>query len=342
MKTILTLRYCLFSIALLSVFSLSAQPDSEITIIAGKPVSDVQKTMWGVFFEDINFAADGGLYAELVKNRSFEFSLPLMGWKLVREKGDGRVMASFYSPANQGNPRFLTIVVDTPDGAYGLSNEGFRGMGIKKDLKYSFSFSAKVTSGSGLRIRVDLLNPKGESIGGSDITGFSAETNAEWKKYGISFTAYETEPKATLRVLFYGKGTINVDMISLFPSDTWKGRPNGMRNDLVQMIADLKPGFIRFPGGCIVEGRDLTNRYQWKTTIGPVDDRKLIVNRWNMEMQNHLTPDYFQTFGLGFFEYFQLAEDMGAEPLPILNCGMSCQYNAGEVVPLNELDPGCP
>jgi len=112
-----------------------------------------------------------------------------------------------------------------------------------------------------------------------------------------------------------------------------------MRKDLVQLLADLKPGFIRFPGGCIVEGRDLTNRYQWKTTVGPAEDRKLIMNRWNVEMQNHLTPDYFQTFGLGFFEYFQLAEDLGAEPLPILNCGMSCQFNAGEVVPLNELDP---
>ena len=105
------------------------------------------------------------------------------------------------------------------------------------------------------------------------------------------------------------------------------------------MIADLKPGFVRFPGGCIVEGRDLTNRYQWKTTVGPIDERKLIINRWNSEMKDHPAPDYYQTFGLGFFEYFQLAEDMGAEPLPILNCGMSCQFNAGEVVPLNELDP---
>jgi alpha-N-arabinofuranosidase len=112
-----------------------------------------------------------------------------------------------------------------------------------------------------------------------------------------------------------------------------------MRKDIVQMIADLKPGFVRFPGGCIVEGRTLENRYQWKTTVGPVEERKLIINRWNMEMRNRQAPDYFQSFGLGFFEYFQLAEDMGAEPLPILNCGMSCQFNAGEVVPLSDLQP---
>ena len=111
----------------------------------------------------------------------------------------------------------------------------------------------------------------------------------------------QTEPKARLRLLFTGKGTVDLDMVSLFPSDTWKGRAGGLRNDLVQMIADLKPGFIRFPGGCIVEGRDLTNRYQWKSTVGPVEARKMIINRWNMEMKDHQTPDYFQSFGLGFF-----------------------------------------
>jgi alpha-N-arabinofuranosidase len=146
-------------------------------------------------------------------------------------------------------------------------------------------------------------------------------------------------PEALLRLLFTGRGSADLDMISLFPSDTWKERPGGLRKDIVQMIADLKPGFVRFPGGCIVEGRDLTNRYQWKTTVGPVDERRMITNRWNLEIRNRQAPDYFQSFGLGFFEYFQLAEDFGAEPLPILNCGMSCQFNAGEVVPLNELDP---
>jgi alpha-N-arabinofuranosidase len=145
--------------------------------------------------------------------------------------------------------------------------------------------------------------------------------------------------KAKLRVMLKGKGKIGVDIISLFPVDTWKGRPGGLRKDIAQMIADLKPGFVRFPGGCIVEGRDLENRYQWKNTVGQVDQRKMIINRWNNEMRDRQAPDYFQSFGVGFYEYFLFSEDIGAEPLPILNCGMSCQFNAGEVVPLGELDP---
>jgi alpha-L-arabinofuranosidase len=136
-----------------------------------------------------------------------------------------------------------------------------------------------------------------------------------------------------------GKGTVDVDMISLFPEHTWKNRPGGLRADMVQMLADLKPGFLRFPGGCIVEGSVLERRYQWKNTIKPLGDRHLIINRWNYEFLHRPTPDYFQSFGLGFFEFFQLCEDIGAQPLPILNCGMACQFNSGELCPLDQLDP---
>jgi alpha-N-arabinofuranosidase len=128
-------------------------------------------------------------------------------------------------------------------------------------------------------------------------------------------------------------------MVSLFPQHTWKNRPSGLRADLVQKLADMKPGFLRFPGGCIVEGRDLLNRYQWKKSIGDIDKRENLINRWNMEFKHRLTPDYYQTFGLGFMEYFMTAEDIGAAPLPILNCGMACQYNTGQLVPLDQLDP---
>ncbi len=128
-------------------------------------------------------------------------------------------------------------------------------------------------------------------------------------------------------------------MVSLFPKHTWKNRPGGLRADMVQMLADLHPGFMRFPGGCIVEGHWLTNRYQWKTTIGNIAERKLILNRWNDEFKHRPTPDYYQSFGLGFFEFFQLCEDIGAEPLPILNCGMACQFNSGELVPIDQMDP---
>jgi len=128
-------------------------------------------------------------------------------------------------------------------------------------------------------------------------------------------------------------------MISLFPQDTWKNRPGGLRADLVQLLADMKPGFLRFPGGCIVEGHDLSVRYQWKKTIGPVEDREVIVNRWNTEFSHRPAPDYYQSFGLGFFEYFQLCEDIGAQPLPVLNCGMACEFNTSELVPMSEIDP---
>ena len=159
------------------------------------------------------------------------------------------------------------------------------------------------------------------------------------EKYESGFVATKTDLKASLRIWFEGTGIIDIDMVSLFPGDTWKGRQNGLRADLVQLLADMKPGFIRFPGGCIVEGYDLKSRYQWKKTIGNVENRQLIVNRWNTEFVHRQTPDYYQSFGLGFYEYFQLAEDIGAEPLPILNCGMACQFNSAEVVPLDQLDP---
>jgi alpha-L-arabinofuranosidase len=131
---------------------------------------------------------------------------------------------------------------------------------------------------------------------------------------------------------------VDFSQVALFPQNTWRQRPGGLRADMVQMLADLKPGFLRFPGGCIVEGSDLSKRYQWKTTIGPLAERKLIINRWNYEFKHRPTPDYYQTFGLGFFEYFQLAEDIGAEPLPILNCGMACQFNSGEMAAVDQLD----
>ena len=325
----------LFNLILAAAFSVSAQHVKEISVIANKPVCDIQPTMWGVFFEDINFAADGGIYAELVKNRSFEFDLPLMGWEQVRQEGSGRVIPTLYSPAREGNPHFVTVYVNAEKGSFGLLNKGFRGMGIRQDNIYKFSVFARASQGSDLKMKVEILNSKGEIIGASGSISFTTE----WHKYETSIMAASTDPQAALRIMFTGKGSADIDLVSLFPADTWKGRPGGLRKDIVQMIADLKPGFIRFPGGCIVEGRNLGNRYQWKTTVGPVEDRKMIINRWNMEIRNRQTPDYFQSFGMGFFEYFLLAEDIGAEPLPIINCGMSCQFNAGEVVPLNELDP---
>ncbi|RAV99139.1 alpha-L-arabinofuranosidase [Pseudochryseolinea flava] len=317
-----------------SVIAWYSYGQSKITVNTDKPIAEIQPTMWGIFFEDINLGADGGLYAELIKNRSFEFYSPMMGWKEIKKDGaTGSVLIENRTTTNKNNPRYARFTFDASKGSYGISNEGFRGMGIKKDLQYHFSLWARAVEGNG-KMRVELVNSEDESIGSATLT-----VGKDWTKQKVSFTATSTDLKASFKIWFEGKGIVEADMISLFPNDTWKGRPEGLRQDLVQLLADMKPGFLRFPGGCIVEGRELVTRYQWKKTVGKIEDRELIVNRWNSEFKHRSTPDYYQTFGLGFFEYFQLSEDIGASPLPILNCGMACQFNTGEVVPLEELDP---
>ena len=321
-----------------SISSAVTQEKCTISIKPDKPAAEIQSTMWGVFFEDINMGADGGIYAELVKNRSFEFYKPMMGWKVQQKKfSEGALLVINRKDANTNNPRFIRVTSgNVLRGDLGLTNEGFRGMGIKKDLRYDFSVMYHQQN-AGIKMHIELVDSTGKNLGGATIT--PTETGYGWHKIAASFTAKATEMKAKMNIWFEGYGMIDLDMISLFPSDTWKSRPGGMRADMIQLLADMNPGFIRFPGGCIVEGHELATRYQWKKTIGPVEERQLIINRWNAEFAHRPAPDYFQTFGLGFFEYFQLAEDIGAEPLPILNCGMACQFNTAEVVPLDELDP---
>ena len=324
-----------------SVFSTSAIAQEKdkciINIKADKPTAEIQPTMWGVFFEDINMGADGGIYAELVKNRSFEFYKPLMGWKVEQAKfEEGTVTVLNRKEKNTANPRFIRVKVNHTGKSLGLTNEGFRGMGIKKGLRYDFSVMYRQPA-AGIKMHIELINDKNEIIGNGSLSPSSV--GDDWKKESISFNATTTEPKAKMNIWFEGNGVIDLDMISLFPEDTWKKRPGGMRADMIQLLADMKPGFIRFPGGCIVEGHELETRYQWKKTIGPIEERQLIVNRWNTEFAHRPTPDYFQTFGLGFYEYFQLAEDIGAAPLPILNCGMACQFNTAELAPVDQLDP---
>ena len=309
-----------------------------ITVSTNKITATVQPTMWGIFFEDINLGADGGIYAELIKNRSFEFYKPLMGWTVNQNKfNEGSVLVLNRQETNIANPRYVRITKDNAADSLGITNEGFRGMGIKKGLRYDFSVMYRQQN-AGLKLHVELVSTAGKIIGTAVLTP-AALDGKEWKKEAISFTATDTTLKGRLNIWFEGTGKIDLDMISLFPEDTWKKRPGGMRADMIQLLADMKPCFIRFPGGCVVEGFDLSLRYKWKKTIGPIEERQLIINRWNNEFAHRPTPDYFQTFGLGFFEYFQLAEDIGASPLPILNVGMACQFNTAEVVPIDQLDP---
>ena len=334
-------RQHLFLLFILLNMGATAQNTATFTVQTDKPIADVQPTMWGIFFEDINLGADGGIYAELVKNRSFEFFKPLMGWSIKRAKSttytEGDIVIINRKEINSANPRFMRVSLNRHSkGSLGLQNEGFRGMGIKKGLRYDFSVLYRQST-TNAKIHLELVSEKGNIIG----TGIFAptETGDGWHKGETSFTAMATDSKAKFNIWFEGSGLLDLDIISLFPTDTWKGRKGGMRADMIQLLADLKPGFLRFPGGCIVEGYDLSLRYQWKKTLGAVEDRQLIINRWNNEFAHRPTPDYFQTFGLGFFEYFQIAEDIGAEPLPILNCGMACQFNSAELASLDELDP---
>lgn len=325
-----------FSAVLLAVFmALNVEAQTPvIEVQVNQPGAAVTPYQFGIFFEDINFGADGGIYAELIKNRSFEFPTALMGWSQNGAQGSARVLER----ENPGTNNRHYLQLNATASGFGITNSGFRGIGVEQGKEYAFSLQAQNT-GAPVTLRIELVNASGKVIGQTKLRNIKGD----WKPYRAMIRANATDAKAKLNVIAETSGTVAVDMISLFPKNTWKGRPNGLRADLVQLLADMKPGFVRFPGGCIVEGRTLAERYQWKTTIGEVAERKLIINRWNIEFRTRnperAPDDYFQSFGLGFFEYFQLCEDIGAEPLPILNCGMACQFNSGELAPLDQLDP---
>jgi alpha-L-arabinofuranosidase len=306
-----------------------------VTVQVDKPGAAIPKTLFGLFFEDINFGADGGLYPERVKNRSFEFPNPMMAWKQLDRAGTkGQLYVYDHGSVNDTpNSHYLRIKSSGNGKGFGVSNEGFRGIGVQKNAEYRFSIRARRVDGAPAALRVEVEDGE-RLIGSTQVAGF---TNA-WKSYNATLRPTDTSGKARLNLLLQGDGTVDIDLVSLYPTETWQHRPNGLRSDLVKLLKEMQPGFLRFPGGCIVEGRYLDQRYQWKTTIGDLDERRLIVNRWNTEFNWRPTPDYYQSFGLGYYEYFLLSEDIGAEPLPILNCGMACQFNSGELAPLEDLD----
>jgi alpha-L-arabinofuranosidase len=305
-----------------------------ITVQSDHPGASVSPAMWGAFFEDINFGGDGGLYAELVKNRGFEFPDPLMGWiKISPSLAKGDIEVRTDDPYRPSQTHYVRIISQAA-APIGISNEGYRGMGLKAGDAYDFSAQIRNIDGNS-KVTVQLVGNDGTTLASAQLTGLSPT----WQKITATLHPNATDPNARLVLFLNGPGTVDFDFVSLFPEDTWKHRPGGLRKDMVQALADLHPGFLRFPGGCIVEGKDLAHRYQWKNTIGPIDDRKTLVDRWNYEFSWRPTPDYYQSFGLGFFEYFQLCEDIHAQPLPIINCGMACQFNSGELCPPDDLAP---
>jgi alpha-N-arabinofuranosidase len=266
----------------------SAKNSISIAVLTGEFGPKINPAMWGVFFEDINFGADGGLYAELVKNRSFEFPDPLMGWtKISPSLARGELSIRDDKPFDAANPHYLRIQSEGT-APFGVANEGFRGIGLVAGGNYDFSAQVRGVSGTPV-VNVQLYGADGTLLAAESLKGFSAR----WKKFAVTLRPADTDPKARLQIVLGGKGAVDFDFVSLFPRHTWRNRPGGLRADMVQMLADLKPGFLRFPGGCIVEGSVLERRYQWKNTIGPVEKRRLLINRWNYEFIHRPTPDYF-------------------------------------------------
>lgn len=281
----------------------------------------------GIFFEDINYAADGGLYAELIQNRDFEYNPKDRGndknwnaqtaWDMIAPAGQSGVVDSAMSidtvsPIHPNNPHYMDFYVQTI-GA-GVFNTGFDGIPLKQGEKYDFSFFARYPRDKGGRVIVRVVDKEGKVCAESSLK----VTSKDWKQYKTTFTALSTVKEGRLEILPQTVGTINLDMVSLFPQNTFKGRKNGLRADLAQTLADLHPRFVRFPGGCVAHGDGIDNIYDWKGSIGPLEARKPLRNLWG----------YHQTRGLGYHEYFLFCEDMGAEPVPVVAAGVPCQ-NSG-------------
>lgn len=298
------------------------------TTQSGKKISP---DLFGLFFEDINYSADGGLYAEMVQNRSFEYNPterrewnPLSYWEYITPGFSyGRISVETSAPVHPNNPHYIVLDIEHvgheakyegPSGV-GIKNYGFDGMVVRAGEKYNLSLLVHQLSVDPVSITVNLQTQKGKVLGESSIS----TSSGDWKKYTTSLSASESNDSAVLVLLVTTKGKIALDVISLFPEKTFKNRPNGLRADLAQMLADMKPAFIRFPGGCLAHGDGLGNMYRWKNTIGPIEERKEQRNLWG----------YHQTAGLGYFEYFQFCEDIGAKPLPVLPAAVSCQNSGG-------------
>ena len=310
---------------------------ADLRIEVNKPSVELSPHLYGLFFEDINYGADGGLYAELIQNRSFEYHprshpdhTPLHAWeKIERDGARATLTVSDARPLNANNRHHLELAVTGSEpGRAGVANTGFDGIRLDAGARYDVSLYARATDWSGpASLTVTLELPDGTPAGSLSLDGPGPD--GEWKKLEGVITADRAADRARLVVTTAGRGTLGLDMVSLFPQDTWRGRKNGLRKDLVQAIADLKPGFLRFPGGCIAHGHGLDNVYRWKDTVGDIAERKPNWNLWG----------YHQTYGLGYFEYFQLCEDLGALALPVLPVGVSCGFRGLEVVPMDQLQP---
>ena len=292
--------------------------DIRVKADEAKPISD---HLIGIFFEDINYAADGGLYAELVQNRDFEYAPTDRGndrnWNSTHSwnvrGGNGKLSIATENPIHPNNSHYAVLEVDMP-AEVSLVNSGFDGIAVKKGEKYDFSFFSKMLEGKGGKMFVNLIDGDGTIIAQTAVN----VTSKVWKQQKTVLTATSDAAAASLSLVPQAVGKYALDMVSLFPQKTFKGRKNGLRADLAQTLADLHPRFMRFPGGCVAHGDGIDNIYDWKGSIGPLEARKPLRNLWG----------YHQTRGLGYHEYFLFCEDMGAEPVPVVAAGVPCQ-NSG-------------
>jgi alpha-L-arabinofuranosidase len=346
-----TAMFCL-SILLGAACTNAHAQKTTITVQATQPGKAISPDLFGIFFEDLNYAADGGLYAELVQNRSFEYDPaeqgswnPLSFWELVKRGGGaGGLGVKMARPINKNNLRYAVLTVDKPGEGVGLANGGIDGIPLIGGDAYQVSFFAcqlfmndawgpdNKIAGRPMPVTVRLEARNGDLLGEASME----VAGREWQHLAAKITPSRTENAARLVLLAKAKGGIALDEISLFPTKTFHDRPNGLRADLAQVIADLKPKFMRFPGGCLVHGDSINNFYNWKDTIGPVEQRK---------GQRNAAWGYHQSVGLGYYECFQFCEDIGAKPLPVVAAGVCCQHGGGspnmgqEGLPLNEMDP---
>jgi alpha-L-arabinofuranosidase len=291
----------------------------------------ISPDLFGLFFEDINYSADGGLYAELVQNRSFEYSPTdrsewnaFSSWEYITPGFSyGSLNVETTSPIHPNNPHYVVLNIEhvgkeekhTGTSGVGIKNTGFDGIVVKANNTYNMSLYARQLTEEPIALVVSLQTPKGQILAEDTLS----TSSKEWKQYTSTLTTSESSDSASLVILAITKGKLAMDVISLFPEKTFKNRTNGLRQDLAQALADMKPSFVRFPGGCLVHGDGLGNMFRWKNTIGPIEQRVEQKNLWG----------YHQTVGLGYYEYFQFCEDIGAKPLPVLPAAVSCQNSGG-------------
>lgn len=322
-RTLLLLSICM--LLMLSI-ELGSENIDTLEVDTSKRGIEISPILYGVFFEDINYAGDGGLYAELIQNRSFEFPTPLHSWSINSlGKDKAGYIIEKNNPISSKNPTYLRIVISSIDKGVLISNQGYHGITVKKGENYRVALYARSPDDSIKNILFEVSDRKG-NIG---FRGIIEGIGKNWQKYEKTVTCENEIEDGRFVITVNHKGILDLDFISLFPQNTWKGRKNGLRYDLAKLVADLKPSFVRFPGGCLVQGRTMADAYRWKKTIGDPSERPTIPNFWG----------YYQSLGLGFYEYFLFCEDIGAEPVPVINCGMAFQGSGpNDMVPLDKLD----